>query len=505
MSGRAQDIDLASLARPAGATGQIPPPRRRWLWVLVPAVLLAGFAWVVLESARLTFADPIPVTVVRPRPAAHDSASAGSALLQAAGWVEPDPFPVRIPALAAGVIETMLVQESDVLRAGDPVCELVAEDARLALEMAEADLSRAHAEHTAAVAEFDNALASFEAALDVTEGADAAEADTASRSAELGLRQAAVEQAQALVDIARNELETQRFLVEEQATGPWQLELATARLDEARARVRGLEAEALRAAADLGVSQAHQRRAEADLELRLEEHLRIDLARASTKRTEAQVQAAASRLRAAQLRLFRMTVRSPVDGVVLTRDAYTGSTVGPGAVDPAVCHLYDPTSLRVRLDVPQGQVAGASVGQRAEIRSNVRRDLPYTGTVLRIVESADIQKVTLEVQVRIDDPDGLIKPDMLCQVTLYGVAPDTGSAATETRAVTIPARCLVEAGSVWVVDATTGLAARRSVRTGDRDGDDILVLEGLNISDKVLDGGRVEVTAGARLQIGQDQ
>ncbi len=506
MSDRTRNVDLSALSQPTSAP---PPPRRRWLAALVPVLLLGGFAWVIWDSAAQSLADAVPVTVVRPRPVDDAGASSGGTrgvTLQASGWVEPDPFRVRVTALASGVVAKMLAQESDAVDVGDPVCELVPDDAQLALETTEAELALARAHHDAAMAELTNALASFEAALGVTEAAETTAADAQSRSAELARREAAVDEARAVVEVARNELETQRFLRDEDAAGPWQLELARARVDETEARVLGLEAEALRAAADLAVSEARRRRAAGDLELRLDEQLRIDLARASTKRTEAAVQLATSAVSTAQLRRSRMTVRSPIAGVVLTRDAHEGSVVGPTSDDISVCHLYDPNSLRVRVDVPLAQIAAATVGQRAEIRCDARRDRPYAGTVLRIVETADIQKVTLEIQVRVDEPDERIKPDMLCQVSFLGAATSAGpDGATNSRAVTIPARCLVEDGLVWVVDATTGLAAQRRIRVGETRGDDILVLEGLNITDKVIDGGRTQVSQDDALRLESTQ
>ena len=256
----------------------------------------------------------------------------------------------------------------------------------------------------------------------------------------------------------------------------------------------------MRAAADIDKAKARLDKTKRDFELRLPERLVRDTAAAAVPKADAAVAEAQAALDNARLKASRMTVTAPSDGVVLTRDAQPGSVVGPGGENPAVCHLYDPTELRVRVDVPQAHVSGTSAGQRAEILCDVRRGRPYEGRVLRIVDTADIQKVTLEVQVRVVDPDGLLKPDMLCQVAVYRDS-DAKSAGTRTAAVTIPSRCLATSDSVWVVDGASGRATRRHVKTGRRSGDDVVILEGLNVTDKVIDRGASRLEEGARVRM----
>ena len=74
-------------------------------------------------------------------------------MVQAAGWIEPDPFYTQVTALAAGVVQDVLVQESAVVKAGDVVAHLVADDARLKLNDADAKLARARAELSKAEAD----------------------------------------------------------------------------------------------------------------------------------------------------------------------------------------------------------------------------------------------------------------------------------------------------------------------------------------------------------------
>lgn len=207
---QAGDIDLGVLARPAETT---PPPRRRWAWSLIPLLLLAGFGWILWDQTRDLFSEAVPVRVLRPRAVTAGAGGAvpGALVFQASGWVEPDPFPTQVTALAEGVVAEMLVQEGDPVKRGQVVCRLIADDAQLAVQQAEADLARARAELGVAEVEAQNAAEVFDAGIETEFELGAAKALRAARRAEIDRRRAATAEAQAAVDIAVADLGTQKF------------------------------------------------------------------------------------------------------------------------------------------------------------------------------------------------------------------------------------------------------------------------------------------------------
>ena len=497
------DVDLSALARQPPV---IQPPRRGCMRWLLPLVILLGFLAVLASVATDLLRPARDVTVLRPRALDPDAARAvasGTVVAQAAGWVEPDPFPIHVTALAAGVVADVLVQESDVVERGQVVAHLIDEDARLAHVASLGELARAQAEVSLAEAELRIASASFEAALGVTERAATTGANVEGKEAEALHRSAAVKQGEARLRLAEDELAVQRELEALDATGSRQVDIARARVEEEQALLEILHADAALAAADAAVARAAHDRALGDVEHRFEDRLAVDTAQSRLDRARAEV----ARLEAARdealLRLERMAVRAPADGVVLERLATPGSVVSPGRPSEAICNLYDPTSLRVRVDVPLADVGRLFVGQRATIEAGSRPRRPYEGEVLRIVQLADIQKVTLEAQVRVIDPDALVRPDMLVQVRFLGAAEEAGAGDGEDAgapSVVLAPRRLVEDGAVWVVDPG-GVAARRAVDVGASDGDWVEVRSGLNLSDKVIDRGRAGLAAGDRVRI----
>jgi len=496
------DIDLSALSRRPEA---VEPPRRSRLRILLPLLILGTFG-VVLGSTLLDELRPsIEVRVVRPErvDAAAVGVPEGRPVVQAAGWVEPDPFPIHASALAAGVVREVLVQESDAVEAGQPVALLVDEDARLGAMRARAARDQAAATVAMREAELGIARERMEAGLEVREAAAVAAAELEQDRAIQAKQAAAVVEGQARLELAREELLVQQDLAARGASGLRQVELAEAAVREAEGRLAAQEAEVLRARREVEKAEARSERAGRDLELRFEDRLRIESAEPAVALARAQLEAAEVALAEAELFLERMVVRAPVAGVVLERLTTPGASLAAGPGN-AVCSLYDPASLRVRVDVPQAEVEQLFVGQRAEILTQARGDAAYRGEVLRIVQRADIQKVTLEVQVRVEDEDAWIRPDMLAQVRFLsaGGGASGGSAAGAGMRVRVPSG-LVADGSVWLLDPTRGTARRQRVEVEQEAGGWAVVSEGLDLSSKVLDPGGAPLEEGASVRVVQ--
>ncbi|QDV07868.1 Macrolide export protein MacA [Planctomycetes bacterium Poly30] len=505
------NVDLAALSR--GASG-VEPPRRSWLRIVVPLVILGAFAWVLRDSLGELWRERPIVTVIRPVRLEGQPPFEGGRVpsterrqlaVQAAGWVEPDPFPTLVPALAGGVVLEVLVQESDVVEVGDVVARLVADDARLAHAEAAARVEERRA--ALALAQVREAVAaeSFDAAIGVTEAASTARADRAGREAEAKLREASLREGEARISLAESEVLVQRELDAAGASGARQVEIAEAELEVARAKRSTLEAQLELARSAALVARARDERAQADLRLRFEDRLARDESAAAVRLAAAELARAEAELATAALALDRTDVVASTAGVVLERIASDGETLAPGA---AVASVFSPEKLRVRVDVPQGDIEKVRVGQTAEVLADARPGRPYRGEVIRIVERADIQKVTLEAQVRVLDADGILRPDMLTQVRFFTEGAKVSGQGSEgaasepmgTRSVALrlalPARVL-DGEAVWLFDPVTKEARRAAIQVGGRvqpsgveGGDWREVLSGVNLTDKVIDGGR---------------
>jgi HlyD family secretion protein len=430
---------------------QIPMPPRRWavriglpmLILAATAALLLSTMWSSIMPARTVRAVP---ALVRDVDAPINEAAATAttdAIVQAPGWVEPDPYGVYAGALAEGVVEEVLVLEGDTVTAGQPVAQLVDEDARIALQQAEAFVV-----HLAA--------------------------DTAIAQATLDQLPARIRAARANRDALADEVQRKTTLVESGAVAAGPVERLRMKLQAADAAIDQLELEERVLFAKLMDSEAQLASGEADRD-------------------------------AAALRLERMIVRSPIDGVVIERLTSPGSVIqfGNGEHSSHIVHLYQPDKLQVRADVPLASAAMVGVGQPAEVVVDIMPDRIFEGTVTRFVHRADLSKNTVEAKVRILDPSPLLKPDMLARVRILpAVDPETNEGTRRVPRTFAPRDAITDS-QLWVIESAngeaSGVARKRIVTTGDTEHDGwIEITDGLFPGDHVIldtdtlaDGDRV--------------
>ena len=116
------------------------------------------------------------------------------------------------------------------------------------------------------------------------------------------------------------------------------------------------------------------------------------------------------------------------------------------------------------MDVPLADAAGIFVGQLCEVVVDILPDVVFAGDVTRITHEADIQKNTLQVKVRVLDPDPVLKPEMLTRVRFLAEGGERQPGAAGPTLL-VPAVCVRrddDTGEthVWVVRDRRGRRGR---------------------------------------------
>jgi hypothetical protein len=138
------------------------------------------------------------------------------------------------------------------------------------------------------------------------------------------------------------------------------------------------------------------------------------------------------------------------------------ATTSTGTLDPmagGLVALYDPARVQARIDVPLQDVGQVGAGTEAEVTVPAVPGRRFRGTVSRVVHEANILKATLQVKVRILDPDPALRPEMLAKARFLVKEAPANGAAGPTR-VLVPAEA-VRGDAVFVFDPTRGGRARR--------------------------------------------
>ncbi len=482
------------------------------LVVLALGGALAWSAWPLLQPAREVAV--VQAVHVRSAPLQPQSGTetTPTRAVQAPGWLEAEPFMIACTALIDGIVESVEVLEGDPVEKGQVVARLVAADSELRLRAAEAELAQARATLGRVQAEHDAAQQAWEHPIGLKRAAESGRARLAEAEAELARLPMRIASVQATLI----ELEEQRDRVQrstaENAANDIELIIAQQRVEAQRSDLAALEASRPVLEAQIDQRQAELRAAERDLELRIEDRRRLDTSRADRAVAEANVARAETRRDEAALELERTVIRAPVSGYVQARHRVPGDKVVrmmDSAHSAHVVHLYDPSRLQVRVDVPLADAAQVSVGQACEVVVEVLPDVTFRGEVLRITHEADLQKNTLQVKVRVLDPDPKLRPEMLTRVKFLG-----GSGSAQSSAVADPGNDLVrlpssaletagDASRVWVVTERRrgrGVLEPRLVRVTAREGTWVTVRGAVRAGDLIATGVG-DATPGERVQV----
>jgi len=507
------DVDLRELAIDRGGTGRPSIHARRHVLTryVLPAVLLVGFLSLVAWASRDIVIPPKPVTVVPVFATTSEVRQEGTPLFQAAGWIEPRPTPVRVAALAPGVVEQLLVVEDQPVTVGEPIAELVKDDAKLSYERALADLELRLAEHDEAAATLAAANTRFEQPVHLE--AALGEADASLAKIETERKNLPYEIRRAEADLEAMQKDHDGKIAAKGVVAGVEIDVAKSKADAARALVDELRDRS----ESLGKEQAAlmQRRdaLKTQLELLADETKAKDEAEAKVRAAAARVAQARVAVAEARLQLDRMTVVSPIDGRVFRLIVQPGARIGdggamaqmPGHDGSTVVTLYRPNMLQARVDVRFEDIPKVALNQPVEI-DNPALSSPLAGRVLFISSEADIQKNTLQVKVDIPDPPSVFKPEMLVDVTfLAPEQPERPSEPSQELKLYVLQQLVHQddAGSfVWLADQSAGVARRATVATGAVGSNGLVeITGGLTVSSRIIAGGSDGLQDGDRIAV----
>lgn len=447
-------------------------PKRAIAPLLIPTAIVAatiallGWSiWPVLRPSReIEITQAVFVQGDRPAQEQIDtgrSPSSSTRTVQAAGWLEAEPFFIAATALADGVVDEMLVLEGDRVERGQPVARLIEADARLELDRAQAELDRAEAMAREAQARLDAAVSNWEQPIELERAVASTQATLREKQAELAQLPSLIIAERALLTQAEEE----RKSIEQAFRGDaaTQIEFINARehANMQAARVESLEARGPILRAAIARIESDLNAARRAFELRIEDRSRLDTARAMLDAAQAEVARRRAQRDEAQLRLDRMVIRAPISGFVQRRHKVPGDKVIRNMDDPHsnhIVHIYDPDRIQVRVDVPLADASQVFVGQQCEVVVEVLPDRVFAGRVLRVTHQADLQKNTLQVKVTVENPDPILRPEMLTRVKFLPAdsrgqstsqAPDQSSAT-----IRVPRESIESIGDVhrvWLV------------------------------------------------------
>lgn len=235
-------------------------------------------------------------------------------------------------------------------------------------------------------------------------------------------------------------------------------------------------AEAEQTRAELGLAQAnYQRTADLARQQFVSERAR-DEAAASLKVLEA-------RLKLAQARLAKSTIRAPFSGVLGLRNVSAGDFVREGA---ELVTLEDVSLMKVDLRLPERYLGQLRPGQLIEVEFDAYPGRRFEARMEAIDVRVDADGRSLVARGRLPNADGLLRSGMFAKVTL--------TLSKRDDAVMVPEEAVFPAGDEqFVYRIDDGKATRVRVRTGLRREGRVEIVEGVRAGELVVTAGQVKL------------
>jgi len=199
-------------------------------------------------------------------------------------------------------------------------------------------------------------------------------------------------------------------------------------VEQAKATVAKLQADAERAAVDVRDTQAKLRRARELSERQLISASDLDTAvtaanqaEAQVKSAEAQIVQARAQLEQEQVNLGHTVISAPIDGIVVARSVDVGQTVAASMQAPTLFVIAgDLSHMQVLASVDESDIGRVQQGQPVSFTVDAYPGDTFTGTVsqVRLQPTVDQNVVSYTTVIDVPNRSQKLKPGMTASVSI---------------------------------------------------------------------------------------
>jgi cobalt-zinc-cadmium efflux system membrane fusion protein len=184
------------------------------------------------------------------------------------------------------------------------------------------------------------------------------------------------------------------------------------------------------------------------------------------------------------------TIFSPIAGTVVQRKVGPGQYVNSGASDP-VFVIGDLSTVWLTAFVRETDASKVSVGQEMAFNVLALPNRPMVARIDYVSAAIDPSTRRLLVRATIDNKDGLLKPEMFANVTIYSPG--------DHPAVGVPKQALIYEGDqvrVWIAHEDKSIELRQ-IKTGLTNGDLVEVQGNLKPGERIVTKGSLFIDRAA--------
>lgn len=233
----------------------------------------------------------------------------------------------------------------------------------------------------------------------------------------------------------------------------------------------------------------------------------LDDARTEREAAMARIAASKAQLKVAnedvhheETRVAKAVIRSPIDGVIASRDVNLGDLVGEMGSPKIMFRIVDTRLLNLTVMVPSGKIGSLALGQPLIFSTEAIPGKTFTGKIMFINPVVNEADRSLKVIAEVKNTSEELKGGLFVK----------GRIVTGQRqgVLQIPRMALL----TWDVDGKKGdifvmegeMARRRSIQIGSVSGDLVEVSAGVSPGDRIITRGGFNLKQGDRVKVAQD-
>jgi|WetSurMetagenome_2_1015567.scaffolds.fasta_scaffold02239_5 membrane fusion protein, multidrug efflux system len=192
-------------------------------------------------------------------------------------------------------------------------------------------------------------------------------------------------------------------------------------------------------------------------------------------------------------RLSKGYVSSPISGVVDAKFMNRGEMTGPGV---PIISIVDISRVKISVGIPERYMTAVKTGLSVDITFDVFPDESFTGIISYVSPTISTSNRTFEIEIILNNYDRRFKPEMPANITI--------TKETSDDAIVLEQDMVVDNGDeqfVFILE-NNEIARKKNVKLGGRNGNKVLIAEGLNAGDKLINVGFQVLTDGDKVQLG---
>nr|WP_315141988.1 efflux RND transporter periplasmic adaptor subunit [uncultured Flavobacterium sp.] len=222
-------------------------------------------------------------------------------------------------------------------------------------------------------------------------------------------------------------------------------------------------------------------------------HEKNSLSDSDLKKVEFAVEEAKNNFLMQNKNVIDTRIVSPINGILLTKQCEKGEIIETGR---PVLVASDIAKVKVIAYLPESLLGQIQIGQLADV-DVAATCKEFKGKVIEIAGVADQATRTFVIKIEVNNPQGIIRPGMIAEVSLAKKAMEP--------AITVPTSAILNSNDnqayIFVIDRQKNKAFKRDVTIGTLQDKRIEILSGLSSNEEIVVKGHQKLVDGTSISI----